>query len=93
MTFPRTCRLDGRQRTKRAVLARLGRDLGWDGPPITNLDALYDVLAREVVGPLRIEWHATPAVKAALGAEHGKILRVLRAVTQDREDVTLDLSD
>lgn len=93
MTSARTCRLDGRQRTKRAVLAKLGRDLGWDGPPITNLDALHDVLARELPGPLRVEWHASPAVRAALGADYRRLLEVLRVVAEDRPDLTLDLAD
>jgi hypothetical protein len=48
----RVARLDGRQRSKAAVLARLCRELGAPAPA-RNLDALYDVLRRDVAAPSR----------------------------------------
>lgn len=80
----RTCRIDGRQRTKAAVLRKLARDLG-GGTPIHNLDALYDVLRRDVPGPVEIVWRPSPA----LGAEGPRIAAVLREVAAERADVTL----
>jgi RNAse (barnase) inhibitor barstar len=80
----RICRIDGRQRTKAAVLRKLARDLG-GGTSIRNLDALYDVLRRDVPGPVEIVWRPSPA----LGAEGPRIAAVLREVAAERADVTL----
>lgn len=86
----RRCRLDGRQRTKRAVLAKLARDLGW-GRPIKNLDALYDVLRTEIPGPIAISWRITPGAHIALGADLSAITATLREVAAERPDVTLEV--
>lgn len=80
----RTCRIDGRQRTKTAVLRKVARDLGSDRP-IRNLDALYDVLRRDVAGPIQILWRPS----AALGDEGPRIAAVLREVAAERDDVLL----
>lgn len=89
MTVTR-CTLDGRQRSKRAILAKLRRDLGWDRP-LTNLDALYDVLRREIAGPVEIVWRPTPAAQVALGMEMAPIAATLRQVAQERPDVSFHL--
>lgn len=86
----RRCRLDGRQRSKAAVLAKLGRDLGW-GRPITNLDALYDILRAEIAGPIAISWRLTPPAQVALGADLAAITATLREVAAERADVTLEI--
>lgn len=80
--------LDGRQRSKRAVLRKIGRDLGWDRP-LTNLDALYDVLRAEIPGPVRIDWWLTPGARTALGPDLEPIIAVLRQVAEERRDVRL----
>lgn len=87
---PRVARLDGRQRTKAAVLARLGRELGAPAP-IRNLDALYDVLRRDVRGPFTVAWRAAPAARQALGADYPAVRAVLEQVAAERGDVRLDL--
>ena len=86
----RRCTLDGRQRSKAAVLAKLGRDLGWDRP-LTNLDALYDVLRREIPGPIEIVWKLTPSAHVALGADLAPIAATLREVAGERADVRLEI--
>ena len=83
-------RLDGRQRSKTAVLARLGRELGAPAP-VRNLDALYDVLRRDVRGPFTVSWRAAPATRSALGADYGRLRAVLEQVAAERDDVRLDL--
>jgi RNAse (barnase) inhibitor barstar len=84
------CILDGRQRSKQAVLAKIARDLGWDRP-LTNLDALYDVLRREIAGPIEIVWRPTAAAQVALGTELAPIAATLREVAKGRPDVTFRL--
>ena len=83
-------RLDGRQRSKAAVLARLGRELGAPAP-VRNLDALYDVLRRDVRGPFTVSWRAAPATRSALGADYGRLRAVLEQVAAERDDVSLQL--
>jgi RNAse (barnase) inhibitor barstar len=85
------CVLDGRQRSKRAILAKIGRDLGWDRP-LTNLDALYDVLRREIEGPIEIVWRPTRGAQMALGTDMATIAATLREVAQERSDMTLRLT-
>lgn len=89
---PRVARLDGRQRSKAAVLARLGRELGAPAPP-RNLDALYDVLRRDVRGPYTVAWRAGPAARTALGNDYAAVRAVLEQVASERDDVRLELDD
>lgn len=86
----RRCILDGRQRSKRAVLAKIGRDLGWDRP-LTNLDALYDVLRREIPGPFAIVWRLTPQSQEALATDFATLSATLREVAAERPDMTLQI--
>lgn len=79
--------LDGRQRSKRAVMARLARDLGVG--EVTNLDALWDVLRTDIAGPLEIVWRPTAAVRTALGTDFERLRRLLRDLAHARADVTL----
>lgn len=88
----RRCVLDGRQRSKRAVLAKLGRDLGY-GRPIANLDALYDALRRDLPGPIEIVWKLTPAVQEALGPDLARITATLREVAAERPDVSVRIEN
>jgi RNAse (barnase) inhibitor barstar len=86
----RIAKLDGRQRSKSAVLARLGRGLGLPAP-IRNLDALYDVLRRDVRGPFTVAWRPGTAARAALGDDYGRLRAVLEQVAAERDDVRLEL--
>lgn len=57
-----------------------------------NLDALYDVLANDVVGPFEIIWRDTEASRQALGADtYATVLEILQTVAEERGDVTLDI--
>lgn len=88
----RIARLDGRQRSKAAVLAKLARDL--DFPPYfrPNLDALFDVLTTDMRGPLRIEWRLSAAVEAALGADLEPLRQTLAAAAAARDDLVLEVT-
>ena len=85
--------LDGRQRSKAAILAKLARDLHFPRHFGHNLDALEDVLTRDIEGPLRIVWRRNPKVLAAIGPEAERIERVLRSAAAERGDMTLDIRD
>lgn len=87
----RRCTLDGRQRSKAAVLAKLGRDLGWDRP-LTNLDALYDVLRREIRGPFEIVWRLTPQSQQALATDFATLSATLREAAAERPDMRLEIT-
>ncbi|AUH52243.1 barnase inhibitor [Chromobacterium sp. ATCC 53434] len=57
-----------------------------------NLDALYDCLANEVPGPLRLVWHDAAAAERALGADvYATVLDILQTVADERDDVALDI--
>ena len=87
---PRHCVLDGRQRSRAAVLAKLGRDLGHPAP-IPNLDALYDVLRTDIEGPVTIAWRLSRATREALGADLPGLRRVLEDVARERPDLRLTI--
>jgi RNAse (barnase) inhibitor barstar len=84
------CTLDDRQGTKLAVLAKIAHDLEWRRP-ITNLDALYDVLRYEIAGPIEIVWRMTPEVHISLGQDLAPITATLREVAAERPDLSLEI--
>lgn len=86
-----TARLDGRQRSKRAVLARLARELGFPPHFRPNLDALFDVLTTDLEGPITIEWRVTPHARRSLAADYHAILDTLEAAARARDDLSLHL--
>ncbi len=86
-----TARLDGRQRSKRAVLARLARKLGFPAHFRANLDALFDVLTTDLEGPVTIEWRVTPHARRSLAADFDAIVATLEAAARTRDDLTLHL--
>jgi ribonuclease inhibitor len=88
-TGARIARLDGRQRSKRAVLLRLARELGFPAHFRPNLDALFDVLTTDIPGPIRIEWQLTTTTVRALGADLEPLRRTLVDATAERPDLTL----
>lgn len=84
-------RLDGRQRSKRAVLAKLARDLAFPAHFGHNLDALFDLLTTEVEGPVRIRWRLAARARAALGDDLAPLRRTLEDAAAERPDLTLEI--
>jgi ribonuclease inhibitor len=62
---------------------RLGPEFG------RNLDAVWDVLTTDVGGPIDIVWRDGGRSRARLGPEFDRIVRLLRAVAEQRADVTV----
>ncbi len=87
-----TARLDGRQRSKRAVLARLARELGFPAHFRPNLDALFDVLTTDLEGPITIDWRLTGNARKALAGDYDAIARTLADAARARDDLTLRLT-
>ncbi|MCS6879517.1 MAG: barstar family protein [Geminicoccaceae bacterium] len=87
----RSCRLDGRSRTRRAALARLARELGFPAHFGHNLDALYDVLTGDLPGPIEIVWAGADRTELASDPELGPLLRTLEAAARERPDLRLVL--
>lgn len=87
----RVARLDGRQRSKTAVLAKLARDLDFPAHFRPNLDALFDVLTTDIQGPIRIEWRISGMVEAALGSELEPLRRTLADAAASRADLVLQI--
>lgn len=87
----RVARLDGRQRSKRAVLRKLARDLGFPDHFGGNLDALFDVLAHDVKGPMTIRWRTTDYGRAMLGRDYVKIVATLMEAAAMRDDITVEI--
>jgi ribonuclease inhibitor len=85
----RVARLDGRQRSKTAVLAKLARDLGFPAHFRPNLDALFDVLTTDIPGPILIEWQLSARAAAALGADLAPLRRALADAAEARGDLVL----
>jgi ribonuclease inhibitor len=76
--------LDARDDSRDKVFDALARDLGFPAHWGRNLDALYDVLRRDIAGPLEIIWRA-----GARSPDLDAIRTVLRDVAHERSDVTL----
>lgn len=88
----RVVRLDGRQRSKAAVLAKLARELDFPAHFRPNLDALFDVLTTDVAGPVRIEWRLSAPLEAALGADLVPLRRTLADAAAARDDLELEIT-
>lgn len=84
-------RLDGRQRSKRAVMRKLARDLKFPSHFGGSLDALFDVLTTDVSGPATITWRSTPASRALLGRDYSRLVSTLHDAATERDDLILDL--
>jgi ribonuclease inhibitor len=52
-----------------------------------NLDALWDVLTREIEGPVEILWRESDVSRARLGVDFDRVTALLREVAEDRPDV------
>ncbi len=57
-----------------------------------NLDALWDVLTKDVEGPFEIVWERAYLSKLALGPDYDRILRLFRNLEQERKDFTFTLT-
>lgn len=88
----RSCRLDGRTRTRRAALARLARELGFPAHFGHNLDALYDCLTTDVAGPIEVVWSGRHRAALAADPELGPVLETLEAAARQRADLRLVLA-
>ena len=56
-----------------------------------NLDALWDVLANDIEGPLEIVWQDTGLSRKAMGDDFAKLVALLEEVAEERGDVALKL--
>jgi ribonuclease inhibitor len=52
-----------------------------------NLDALWDVLTREIEDPVEILWRESDVSRARLGPDFDRVTALLREVAEDRPDV------
>ncbi len=89
----RASRLDGRTRTRRAVFARLARELGFPVHFGHNLDALFDVLTTDLPGPIEIVWRGRRRAELEADRELGPVLATLEAAARARPDLTLRLEE
>ncbi|MEZ5858669.1 MAG: barstar family protein [Geminicoccaceae bacterium] len=86
-----TARLDGRQRSKRAVLAGLARELAFPPHFRPNLDALFDVLTTDLEG--RSASTGGPrTTPGALAGDFDAIARTLTEAARARDDLTFRLT-
>ncbi len=57
-----------------------------------NLDALWDSLSRDVIGPIEIVWTDSRRARRRLGADFDRLVDVLREVERTRPDFRLVLA-
>jgi ribonuclease inhibitor len=57
-----------------------------------NLDALWDLLTRDVEGPVEILWRESDASRATLGPDFDRLTALLREVAIERPDVFVTFS-
>jgi ribonuclease inhibitor len=81
-------RLDASHDTLDKVYDALGRQLGLKKSFGRNLDALWDVLTKDVRGPVEIVW----TERVELGRDGERLLATLREIAAERKDVRLILS-
>lgn len=93
MSPARSCRLDGRTRSRRAALARLARELGLPRHFGHNLDALFDSLTTDVPGPVTIVWRGRSRAALAADPELGPLLATLEAAARERPDLLLRIEE
>ena len=83
------CLLRGPYATLAAVHADLARQLGLADHFGANLDALWDVLVRDVPGPVEISWPDFAAARATLGGGADRLRALLEEAAAERRDVTV----
>jgi ribonuclease inhibitor len=85
------CELDADVATTAAVYRRLAHDLQFPAHFRPNLDALWDVLTRDVKGPVEIHWRNSARARKKLGPAFARIVGLLREVEAERDDFRLTL--
>lgn len=85
------CELDAELPNLVAVYERMARDLGFPRHFRPNLDALWDVLTRDVEGPIEIVWNDAKRARKKLGPGFARLVDLLREVEDERGDFRLVL--
>ena len=86
------CDLAGAPATLDLVYRELARQLGFPDWAGRNLDALWDLLTREVPGPVEIVWTGSAEAQQRLGADFDRLVDLLREVEDERPDFRLVLA-
>jgi len=73
------------------LYAVLQRELELPGHFGRNLDALWDVLTRDVSGPVRVEFTGTSGFRRRLGAAGERVLDVFIEAAAERDDFAVAL--
>lgn len=87
----KACKIDGRQRSKKSVIARIARELNFPDHFGGNLDALYDCLTTAVEGPIAITWRATNGARSAIGDDFEPLVATLKDAQKARDDLDFSL--
>lgn len=82
----RRATLDATLDSAGAVHARLARALDLPEFYGANLDALWDVLTRDLPGPIEIVWRDGDRARAVLGETFDRFVALFRAVAAERAD-------
>lgn len=86
----RRCVLDGK--SVRSLDRFYGEISGQLAFPVhfgRNLDALWDVLAADIEGPVELVWENPESSREAMGEDFDRVLAVLRKVSRKRKDFRL----
>lgn len=88
----KTVFLDAELASRDAVFERLATHLEFPGHFTANLDALWDVLSRDVQGPFEIIWREHARAREMLGADFEKFTTLFEQLAEDRRDVSFMLA-
>ena len=92
MSKLRLCRLQGRTiESVHDVYAQLAEQLelpDWFDP---NLDALWDVLTTDVIGPVRVVWEDVERSRKRLGQDFDRLQKLFEAAARERDDFIFEL--
>jgi ribonuclease inhibitor len=82
----KTARLDETHDSLAKVYAKLAADLSFPPYFAGNLDALWDVLSRDVTGPFEIAWPGAAKAGKKIGAKHKALVTLLEELEKARSD-------
>ena len=88
----KTVFLDAELASRDAVFERLATHLEFRGHFAPNLDALWDVLSRDIEGPFEIVWRGHVHARERLGADFEKFATLFEQLAADRRDVRFTLA-